>query len=300
MKRVLLALAAVAGLVLGTALSPAVALGDTHVTLTCDDGTSMTVAADADTVLALTQAVQGMIDYPAGLTCTLVQNPLGVLRAPFSGVALASPGQSPFIVGGGRWQVPCGSINFGGGGGGGGAVPGGVVARARGAWNALSGPSSASPAGLPTDLVWVNIAVNVHQSADGGFFGTLNETIPANQFCDGGLRPVGESHFTSKPTPPFGCLQTSEPTGGGPPGQGQGYPRFATVTSHVTETSGLPFPGAALGQDIHFSFIDNGNPGHQSADDKLQGPPAFENSVCPTAFTDPAFDLLNGNISVHP
>jgi hypothetical protein len=280
MKRVLLALAAVAGLVLGTALLPTVALGDTQVTLTCDDGTSTTLVADADTVLALTQAVQAMIDYPAGLTCTLVQNPLGVLRAPFGSVALASPGQSPFIVGGGRWQVPCTSINFGGGGGGGGAAP--------------------LPAGQPTDVVWVNIALNVHQSADGTFFGTLNETIPANQFCDGGLRPVGESHFTSKPTPPSGCLQTSEPTGGGPPGQGQGYPRYATVTSHVTETSGLAFPGAALGQDIHFSFIDNGNPGHQSADDQLQGPPAFENSVCPTAFTDPAFDLMHGNISVHP
>ena len=61
-----------------------------------------------------------MIDYPAGLTCSLVQSPLGVVGA-FGAVALASPGQSPFIVGGGRWQVPCGDI------GGVAAVPGGLA-----------------------------------------------------------------------------------------------------------------------------------------------------------------------------
>jgi hypothetical protein len=47
-----------------------------------------------------------MIDYPAGLTCTMAQVPVpGAVG--IGGIALASPGSNPWIVGGGRWEVPC-------------------------------------------------------------------------------------------------------------------------------------------------------------------------------------------------
>jgi hypothetical protein len=293
MRRAVLTFAIAAGLAIGTAI-PTSAIGETQVTLNCSDGTSTALIVDTNTLVGLTGAVQAMIDYPAGLNCSLVQNPLGAL---FGDVALASPGQRPFIVGGGRWQVRCEQIQppppcCG-------RVEGGVVAKAPGSWSSSRVASAGSDSlQLNDEPIWVNIAVNVHESDDGSFFGTLNETIPANQFCDG--NPVGESHFTSKPLPLTGCLNQTSPPEAGPPGQGQGYPRPATVTSRVTRTSGLPFPGAALGADIHFSFIDHGNPGKQLEKDKLQGPPAEENSACPALFTPPAFELVHGNISVHP
>jgi len=103
MRRVALACAIVIGLAIGSGVRTS-AIGLTQVTLKCNDGTNVPLVVDTDTLTGLTQGIQAMIDYPAGLTCTLVQNPLGAF---FGGVALASPGQSPFIVGGGRWDVPC-------------------------------------------------------------------------------------------------------------------------------------------------------------------------------------------------
>ena len=75
MKRAVLACAVAIGLVIGAAL-PSSAIGLTQVTLSCDDGTSVTLVVDTDTLASLTASVQGMLDYPAGLTCTLVQSPL--------------------------------------------------------------------------------------------------------------------------------------------------------------------------------------------------------------------------------
>jgi hypothetical protein len=72
MRRIVLALAIAAGLAVGTAM-PTSALGLTQVTLSCDDGTKWTAVVDAETLAGLTEAVQAMIDYPAGLTCTLLQ-----------------------------------------------------------------------------------------------------------------------------------------------------------------------------------------------------------------------------------
>src|SRR6059036_661290 len=103
MRRIPLVLALTVGLVIGT-MVPGSALGETSVTLNCDDGTSVRLLVDANTLTNLTASVQAMLDYPAGLTCTLIQNPLGAF---FGHIALAaSPGQSQFIVGGGRWQAP--------------------------------------------------------------------------------------------------------------------------------------------------------------------------------------------------
>ena len=271
MRRAVLTVAFAAGLAIGTAI-PTAAIGETQVTLSCDDGTSTTLLVNADTLTGLTQAIQAMIDYPAGLTCTLVKVP-GL--ASFGAIALASPGSDPFIVGGGRWLVPCAAINGGGGGGGGGA-----------------------PVQQPPDTFWVNIAVNVHQRDDGTFFGTLNETIPANQFCPN-FGQVGESHFTSKPT----CLvivsaSTTPPIQ--PP---------AFVTSQVTQVSGqVPFPAGSTGfvnvdDYVHFGFQDNGNPGQQPFNDTLSGPPAVPSlggDGCSPGYPEPIFDLQNGNISTHP
>jgi hypothetical protein len=268
-----MALAIAAGLAIGTAI-PTAAIGETQVRLNCSDGTSTALVVDAETLTGLAQAIQAMIDYPAGLTCTLVKVPL----LGFGMIALAAPGQSPFIVGGGRWLVPC-DVVTGGGGGGGGGMPG-------------------APTQQETNMVWVNIAVNFHQADDGTVFGTLNETIPANQTC--GDVVVGETHFTSKPeASPTGCF-TRDPLD----------PSRAYVISHVTQTSGQTFfpngQGGAVtvGDDIRFSFIDNGNPGQQADEDKLQGPPAFDDSKCETATSgtppDPFFDLVHGNITLHP
>lgn len=281
MRRAILTVAIAAGLAIGTAI-PTLAIGETQIRIGCSDGTTATLVVDADTLTGLTQAVQAMIDYPAGLTCTVAKVPY---FGSFGMIALASPGQSPFIVGGGRWLVPCDVVTGGGGGGGGGGTPG-------------------APVQEPPNSVWVNIAVNVHQADDGTFFGTLNETIPANQFCPN-FGPVGESHFTSKPQASLtGCFKID------PADPSRGY-----VVSHVTQTSGQrPFPNGQGGfindgQDIHFSFKDTGNPGQQATDDRLQGPPAFDNSQCvPDPVTppvpgdppSPAFDLVHGNITLHP
>jgi len=280
MKRVVLAVAIAVGLVTGVAL-PTSAIGLTQVTLSCDDGTTSTMVVDTDTLLGLTQAVQAMIDYPAGLTCTIAQVPV-IVR--IGGIALASPGSSAFIVGGGRWLVPCSAINGSGGG-----TTGGTS----------TGTTGGAPVSSSTDQFFVNIALNVHQRDDGTFYGALNETIPANQSCPN-LGQVGESHFSSKPT----CLfvenvSTILPVQ--PP---------AFVTSQVTQTSGqVPFPADSVGfvtfgDFVHFGFQDNGNPGQQSSKDLLNGPPAVPTNDANPACTDgdpaPTFPLVDGNITTHP
>ena len=131
--------------------------------------------------------------------------------------------------------------------------------------------------------------MNVHQRDDGTPYGTLNETIPANQSCPN-FGPVGESHFGSTPT----CILIDGST--------------AFVTSHVTQTSGqVGFPAdnagfVTFGNYLHFGFQDNGNP--SQGIDMLDGPPATPtgdpDQTC-TAATNPApiFPLQNGNISIR-
>src|SRR5207249_1821903 len=76
MRRAIIALVTAAtltmtGLTFGPALK-ATALGETSVTLSCDDGTSLTLLVDVNMLAGLIAAVQGMIDYPAGLGCIWV------------------------------------------------------------------------------------------------------------------------------------------------------------------------------------------------------------------------------------
>ena len=282
--RAILALAATAALTIGFAL-PVAGIGDTQVTLNCDDGTSLTVVVDADGLTALTQAVQAMLDYPAGLTCTLVQVP--VVRT-FGQIALASS-SSMFVVGGGRWQASC-QILFAF------LFPGSKIPAA---WASPIEPKV--PEAGPTNF-FINIAVNAHDK-DGSVVGTLNETIPGGQTCvalDSSAAEVTfavpEAHFTSKPS----CVTIV--SSDGPPGQNQNYPRFAYVTSTITHTSGGAFPLATSG-DIHFSFEDNGNPGRGTlGPDMLDGPPVDDGAaaVCPSPAGATLDAMVNGNISVHP
>ena len=127
MRRAIIALVTATALML-TGLIPGplrvTALGETSVTLNCTDGTSLTLLVDADTLAGLTAAVQGMIDYPAGLSCTVVQNPLP-LTTFFGHVALAT-NPNTLVVAGGRWQVGCSTIFFYSSET---MVPGAVVAR---------------------------------------------------------------------------------------------------------------------------------------------------------------------------
>src|SRR5258705_1097732 len=98
MKRICLASVIVIGAAVGAAY-PVTAFGGTQVNLSCSDGTVSRLVVDADTLVGLTQAIDAMARYPAGLTCTLATTPL-VLS--FGAVALASSGD-PFVVGGGRY-----------------------------------------------------------------------------------------------------------------------------------------------------------------------------------------------------
>jgi len=308
MRRAIIALLTATALML-TGLIPGplrvTALGETSVTLSCTDGTSLTLLADAETLAGLTAAVQAMADYPAGLGCTLVQNPLP-LTVSLGNVALAV-NPNTMVVAGGRWQAscvdippPCGRTC------GGGVLP---TVVARGATRpALASLISAAPATDCLDntqgCVWVNIGVNLHYTKAGVLEGTLNETMPENQTCTDpifGTFAVGPSHFTSKPNP--GCLFVVTTALLNKP--------QAAVTTTVTQVSGLRTDlGASLGfkvtegDTINSSFLDNLNsPSQQSTDprDMLNAPPAFDDSACATG--DPGIQLnvlQNGNINVYP
>jgi hypothetical protein len=112
-KRLFLAI--LSATVLATASAAPVtvlALGDVQVTLSCSDGTETDVTVDSATLLELKDAVAAMTLYPAGLSCSLTETPLG-LGLPFlNKVALAAPGTSDFAVGGGQYACGIGFINF--------------------------------------------------------------------------------------------------------------------------------------------------------------------------------------------
>jgi len=305
MRRAIIALLTATSLML-TGLIPGplrvTALGETSVTLNCTDGTSLTLLADADALAGLTAAVQAMIDYPAGLGCTLVQNPLPLTMS-LGNVALAA-NPNTMVVAGGRWQVGCSSIfSYRGET----SVPGAIVATGTNR-PALASLISAAPATDCLDThgcVWINIGVNVHMNGKGVLEGTLNETMPENQSCPDpapastGTIAVGPSHFTSKPKPDD-CLAV--------------VGNAATTRTYVTHISGLPFPpgfpqfpdaftGLQEGDAVNFSFLDNGNPSQWTATsrDMLEGPPVSNIPNCPTAaIPTPSNRLENGNINVHP
>jgi hypothetical protein len=252
-----------------------------------------------------------MIDYPAGLSCTLIQNPLP-LTLSFGHVAVAAV-TDDFIVDGGRWLVGCTIIILRGGGNPT-TVPSWLVARG-GKGPAFASRITTALLASPECLdelgcVWVNIGVNLHFTGGGTLQGTLNETIPENQSCPdgaGGTFAVGPSHFTSKPTPPNsddeGCLSVNPAT------------HQAAVITYVTQISGLEVaPGVAqgfvvsVGSEIHASFLDSRNsPSQQTPPedrDMLNAPPAPDDSNCRPgddfSFGTQINVQQNGNINVRP
>ena len=265
MRRAILALITAALLTIGMAL-PVAATGLVQVTMNCDDGTSTTVVVDTDTLNDLIASVQAMLDYPAGLTCALIQVPL---LSPVAGVAIAASSDM-FVVGGGRWLVHC-----------------------------LAGTA---PTVDSSGSFFVNIAVNGQKKSDGSFVGTLNETIP-EQSC--GDVAVGASHFTSKLGPDGTCVSfTTVTIDSGTFGQAYVTSLVTEVTGPVTfRTAGGPELTTNPLTYVRFGFQDNGHP--SVATDWLNGIPrtgAFgpsTTSECNLGDPTPEPELANGNITVH-
>jgi len=297
MRRATIALAVAAAVILTGLFQrpPAAALGMTQVTLNCTDGTSFTIVVDADTLTGLVASVQGMVDYPAGLNCTLIQVPLLTL---FGHVALAT-NPNTMVVAGGRWLVPCTEVAKAGGFTT--AVPPGTVASgANRPTFAMLLPAPLASGSTPCDedlangCIWVNIGANVHLNGQGVLEGSINETIPENQSCPNiadvnGPIPLGPSHFDSKPMP-ASCLFVSGST--------------ALTTTYVTHVFGFTFTvisglSESPASAVHSQFVDVGNP--SSVRDQLNAPPAFPNSECESQGSTNVgnFILRNGNISVY-
>jgi hypothetical protein len=109
MRRLILVSGATLVLTVAASLT-VVGLGETEVTLSCDDGTSLTLVVDAQQLIGLTQTVQAMIDYPSGLTCGLTQTPVA---APILGLrAIAGDGPKDMALQGGQWGTPGCVVNL--------------------------------------------------------------------------------------------------------------------------------------------------------------------------------------------
>jgi hypothetical protein len=290
MRRRLTALIAVTALVLvGLNFAPtprASALGNVKVTLNCSDGTSFTMIVDTDTLDGLVAAVQGMIDYPTGLSCSLIQTPVLTM---FGHVAVAATSNS-FIVAGGRWLVPCALLpGFQT------EIPTGEVAHhsVRPTFARLM-PAAAStpcPDDPTAECVWVNIGANVHPT-DGttNLEGTVSITVPEGQSCGG--TELATSHLTSHPGDVWSCLRIAD--------------RRALTTTQITEVFGPAFSNLAAGGPVHYAWQDVGNPSTftDAVRDRLQGPPAPQNptNICednPASISPPDFLLQHGNISIY-
>jgi hypothetical protein len=109
-KRSLVVLLCTAALLVAGALPIPVLAGETRVTLSCDDGTELDLALDAEGLVGVKNAVEAMTLYPAGLTCKLSETSL--LSALGAGVAHAAGGPKDFVVGGGQLLVAGCIVNF--------------------------------------------------------------------------------------------------------------------------------------------------------------------------------------------
>jgi hypothetical protein len=96
-KRIYLAFVCSLALSVGMATVQVSGVGDSEINLTCDDGSNLNVIVDLSTVIGLTQVVQAMLEYPAGLTCSLTQT--AVTHAPLSASIAAAADKKDFAVG---------------------------------------------------------------------------------------------------------------------------------------------------------------------------------------------------------
>src|SRR2546430_6548811 len=109
-RRPLLGLLAAMALLAGSSLTTAYA-DDLSANLSCDDGTNLNLNLDLISLQGLTDSVQAMLLYPAGLSCSVTQltNP-GLASRVFSGFvrnAFADSGNPKYdyAVGGGQAQI---------------------------------------------------------------------------------------------------------------------------------------------------------------------------------------------------
>src|SRR5947209_15434759 len=101
MKRRFLAI--VVGVSLGLLVPPAMASADTLtlVTIDCGDGSPLQLTVDTNGLTELQASIQGMIDNPSGLSCSLSTSP--VLSPLAVGTSALAGNNPPFVVGGGRF-----------------------------------------------------------------------------------------------------------------------------------------------------------------------------------------------------
>lgn len=106
MRRALLGLVTVFGLMLGSAL-PITAAVEVPVRIDCSDGDSLELTVDLDTLTALTDSVQAINDVAADLSCTLVQLSAPVTVVVFGTAAAAAQQTGGYVIGAGKVQAGC-------------------------------------------------------------------------------------------------------------------------------------------------------------------------------------------------
>jgi hypothetical protein len=94
-----LMVATAAGILL-TLAGPLGVLADSLATVDCGDGSPLSTTADLATLTSLQASIQGMIDDPSGINCTLSE---GALVDPTLTIGGNNGGNS-FVVGGGRYD----------------------------------------------------------------------------------------------------------------------------------------------------------------------------------------------------
>src|SRR5438270_11461509 len=88
----------IAFIVLSLATSTSAA-ADSPVIMDCGDGSPLAANADTATLLSLQSSVQGMLDNPTGVTCSLTAGASDPTVALVGGAS-----DRPFVVGGGRFD----------------------------------------------------------------------------------------------------------------------------------------------------------------------------------------------------
>src|SRR5437763_9020223 len=104
MKRILIGLIAVLGLVIGPAM-PVAASIETPIRIDCSDGDSIDLSVDADTLTALTSSVAAINESDTDLTCSLVQVAVPSLVMHWGSVADAA--SSGYVIGAGTIDAGC-------------------------------------------------------------------------------------------------------------------------------------------------------------------------------------------------
>jgi hypothetical protein len=89
-----------------------VADGSVDATVRCSDGTETSLTVDVQTLGELTEAVEAMLLYPTGLSCSVSTEPVS-LGISFGPNPVLAAGGSDFAVGGGQYVCgPGGAVNF--------------------------------------------------------------------------------------------------------------------------------------------------------------------------------------------